>query len=213
MSDAGTPLVSDPGATLVAAAHAAGIRLSRCREPMPPLPRFPPQVSAAGSSCSSFPRRLERRPARVARPAGHRTPAVRALRSASSDYRDSSRHAYRAGGDRTVALGRELTKAHEELVVRPISERAAVKRRPREYAGDCPPSAFPEYPDAPTAESMNREFGQLTGGGGVSRRSAIKQLALKYGLSAGAVSPWSKGSIILVYDLIVAQLLVGLGVY
>ena len=51
----------------------------------------------------------------------------------------------------------------------------------------APPSAFPEYPDVPTAESMNREFGQLIEINGVSRRSAIKQLALKYGLSARAV--------------------------
>jgi hypothetical protein len=51
----------------------------------------------------------------------------------------------------------------------------------------APPSAVPEYPEIPTAESISREFGQLIETCDISRRSAIKQLALKYGLSARAV--------------------------
>jgi hypothetical protein len=51
----------------------------------------------------------------------------------------------------------------------------------------APPPTTPAYPEVPAAESISSEFGQLIEIQGTSRRSAIKQLALKYGLSARAV--------------------------
>ena len=94
-----------------------------------------------------------------------------------------------AFGDRMMAIGRELTKAHEELVVRPISEHlAAVGDGRGEYAlVVAAADAVERYPDLPSPSALSAEFGQLIETKGVTRRAAIKQLALKYGLGARKV--------------------------
>jgi 16S rRNA (cytidine1402-2'-O)-methyltransferase len=189
VSDAGTPLVSDPGATLVAAAHAAGLRV----EPVPGANAALAAISASGIGGDEFlfvgfpPARAGARLEWLSRLAAERRPLV--LYEAPHRIAATLRDMLYLLGDRTVALGRELTKTHEELVVRPISEHiGAISDGRGEYTlVIAPPPTVPAYPDAPSAGSMNHEFGQLIEISGISRRSAIKQLALKYGLSARSV--------------------------
>jgi 16S rRNA (cytidine1402-2'-O)-methyltransferase len=189
VSDAGTPLVSDPGATLVAAAHAAGLRV----EPVPGANAALAAISASGIGGDEFlfvgfpPARARARLEWLNRLAAERRPFV--VYEAPHRITATLRDMLTVLGDRTVALGRELTKAHEELVVRPISDHiGAVSDGRGEYTlVIAPPPATPAYPEVPTAKSMSSEFGQLIEMQGISRRSAIKQLALKYGLSARAV--------------------------
>ena len=134
VSDAGTPLVSDPGERLVAAAAAAGHRV----EAIPG-----PSAVLAILSVSGFPavpftflgfppsRRGER----------DRWYAARAARAGTavlfeSPFRvvESLEALATAWGDPPVALGRELTKLHEEVlrgraseVARTLAARPAVK--------------------------------------------------------------------------------------
>jgi 16S rRNA (cytidine1402-2'-O)-methyltransferase len=124
ISDAGTPGLSDPGAWLVAAAHAAGLRVV-------PIPG--PSAVTAALSASGF----------VAGPwlfAGF-LPASAAARRRALDEFDlpwpvvffEAPHRIRAtidalneryGGERELLIARELTKIFEELVRLPLAEAA-----------------------------------------------------------------------------------------
>jgi 16S rRNA (cytidine1402-2'-O)-methyltransferase len=92
-------------------------------------------------------------------------------------------------GDRVVAVGRELTKAHEDLVVGPISAYLARDQEPRgEYT--LVVSGAPERPVAsgtPDAKAIAAEFGQMTAAGEMDRRAAITALAGRYGLRSRVV--------------------------
>ena len=92
-------------------------------------------------------------------------------------------------GDRPLLLGRELTKAHETLVIRPISELLesyAVERG--EYTIVIPVETGMGSPQVIATDSdVYAEFGVLTNNEGRSRREAIKQLATRFGLSAKEV--------------------------
>lgn len=189
VSDAGTPIVSDPGARLVAAAHAAGVRV----EPVPGPCAAVAAISVAGVGGEGFlfvgfpPARAAARAAWLGGLASERRPIV--MYEAPHRIRATLQDMLDAFGDRTVALGRELTKAYEELVIRPISGHLAEMADGRgEYTLVVSPAAKLEpHPEIPSAERLYAEFGQLTHTGGPSRKGAIKQLALKYGLSARAV--------------------------
>jgi 16S rRNA C1402 (ribose-2'-O) methylase RsmI len=90
-------------------------------------------------------------------------------------------------GDRSLFLGRELTKVHEELVVRPISEQLATLREPRgEYTLviSASPKSAAAHAVTPSPAKLALEFGHLTDSGGLSRRSALKALASKHTISA-----------------------------
>ena len=118
VSDAGTPVVSDPGSALVAAAHAAGIRV----EPIPGASAAIAALSASGLPAEQFtflgfpPAKGNARKKWFA-DAGTRAQDLDPLRSAASDHGRRWRTCSPRLGDRQVAVGRELTKAHEELVV------------------------------------------------------------------------------------------------
>ncbi len=126
VSDAGTPVVSDPGARLVAAAHAAGIRV----EPIPGTERshggalrlrvraatqfvflgFPPARRQARRTWLGDPSRRSARPFVIY--TRHPTGFVTRSRTCAQIL-----------GDRTVAVGRELTKIDtKNWSLRPISE-------------------------------------------------------------------------------------------
>jgi 16S rRNA (cytidine1402-2'-O)-methyltransferase len=187
VSDAGTPVVSDPGVLLVAAAHAAGIRVEPVPGPSAALAAvsasglmadellivgFPPSRSTARKKWLEVLRR-ERRLV-VFFEAPHR------IRETLSDLQAIF-------GDRTVAIGRELTKAHEELVVKPISIYLQSLGEPRgEFTVVVSPAAVDgEAPVVvPPADELLEQFGEMTKLHEGTRREIVKDLAEKYGITA-----------------------------
>jgi 16S rRNA (cytidine1402-2'-O)-methyltransferase len=86
-------------------------------------------------------------------------------------------------GDRVVSVARELTKAHEELVVRPISQHLAELSAARgEYTVVIAPAAGAEQGAValPDSSILRAEFGTLTKSDDGSRRDAVRRLAEKY---------------------------------
>ena len=185
VSDAGTPLVSDPGAALVALAHAAGIRV----EPIPGPSAAMAALSAAGFDTDLVhfagfppPKGATRRQwfARAATLDG-----VLVLYEAPHRIRDTLGDLRDALGDAVVAIGRELTKAHEDLVVRPISGHLAqIKEGRGEYTVVVQlPNRLAARARVPDDESLLREFGLLPNSDGRSPRERVRALAQKYSLS------------------------------
>ena len=188
LSDAGTPIVSDPGLLLVRQSLDASI-------PVVALPG-PSAVTAAlissGAPASSFtfvgfpPRRLSDRKRWCEALANE----PRTLIFFESPHRlvTTLKLMMVCWGDRTVALCREMTKTHEELVVRPISRLIAVVESPRgEYTCVVWPSPKQRPPAAAAAELLSSadllsELSVLTNSSG-SRREAVKELGRRYGLT------------------------------
>jgi 16S rRNA (cytidine1402-2'-O)-methyltransferase len=187
VSDAGTPVVSDPGALLVAAAHAAGIRV----EPVPGPSAAVAAVSASGLQAEQvlfvgFP--PSRAGARKAWLQDLRNePRVIVFFEAPHRIRDTLADLLAIFGDRIAAVGRELTKAHEELVVTPISEHLQRLTAPRGEFTVVVSGTDPDHDPAlalPSVDSLVREFGELTKIGHGSRRQIVKDLAERYGVKA-----------------------------
>jgi 16S rRNA (cytidine1402-2'-O)-methyltransferase len=187
VSDAGTPVVSDPGVLLVAAAHAAGVRV----EPVPGPSAAMAAVSAAGLQSAQVlfvgfpPSRAKARKDWLE--ALRAEPRVIVFFEAPHRIRETLTDLQAIFGDRTVAIARELTKAHEELVVRPISVHLEQLAEPRgeftvvvaaaEIGGDVA-LEVPPLPD------LLHEFGELTKCGCGTRREVVRSLAERYGLSS-----------------------------
>jgi 16S rRNA (cytidine1402-2'-O)-methyltransferase len=93
-------------------------------------------------------------------------------------------------GDVPVAIGRELTKVHEEWVRGPIST-AIGRIHPRgEFTvvaelGRSGEQVVSQSP--PSGGALEAEIGQLMETGGVSRRVAAAIVARRHGLTANAV--------------------------
>jgi len=116
ISDAGTPLLSDPGERLVRAAIEAGIAVV----PVPGASALLAALVASGLDASEFtffgflPRRGKARAAALDEIASSRRTAV--LYEAANRVAESLRElADRAGKERAAVVGRELTKRFEEL--------------------------------------------------------------------------------------------------
>ena len=189
VSDAGTPGVSDPGTRLVAAAHAAGIRV----EPVPGPSAAVAALSASGLGGDQFlfvgfpPARAQARRTWLTQLAAEPRPWV--VYEAPHRIRDTLADMLAILGDRQVAVGRELTKVHEELVVQPISRHLDGLSQGRgEYTLVVSPVPAQTGEAAePTREELSSEFYQMTEDSGLNRREAIRQLASKYRLPARAV--------------------------
>jgi 16S rRNA (cytidine1402-2'-O)-methyltransferase len=187
VSDAGTPAISDPGEALVAAARAAGVRV----ESIPGPSAVMAALSTAGFPAGEFtflgfaPSRskdLRDWVARLAREprlvvffeAPHRIGAT--LRALEEVY----------GPDHLLAIGRELTKSHDELVVQPIS---VLTKRFSEAIGEftvlVPPTKIGEMTKSPLPDValLEKELRQFMSTGGGSRRSALKIVADRYGVA------------------------------
>ena len=182
VSDAGTPLVSDPGARLVSRAHAEGIRV----EPVPGASALMAALSAAGFETplvhfAGFPPTRGTDRARWFAEAAAMT-GVLVLYEAPHRIRKTLQDLLEALGDRPAAVGRELTKVHENLVVRPITCHLADLGDPRgEYTvvvhlGDHSVSAN----EIPTNPALLDEFGKMTNSASITRREAVRSLAVKY---------------------------------
>ena len=185
LSDAGTPIVSDPGLLLVRQSLDAGI-------PVVALPG-PSAVTAAlissGAPANSFtfvgfpPRRLNARKRWCEALANE--PATLIFFESPHRLITTLKLMMVCWGDRTVALCREMTKIHEELVVRPISGLIDVVGTPRgEYTGVVWPSPTQRLPseELPNGADLLSELGVLTNNSG-SRRKAVRELGRRYGLT------------------------------
>lgn len=125
VSDAGTPVVSDPGADLVEAARAAGFRVV----PIPGVSAVAAALSAAGLSGDRYlfigflPRKGAERARLLARAASEEWSVVffEAPRRLAALLADLARD---AGGSRRVVVARELTKLHEEIRAGTLDELA-----------------------------------------------------------------------------------------
>ena len=125
VSDAGTPLVSDPGYRLVAAAHENGIAVS----PIPGASAVTAALSAAGLPTDRFCFEGFAPSKRIARQAWLRMlvaetrtivffESVHRIRESFSDMLDVF------GGDRLAFVGREISKLHEQCVQGTLAELA-----------------------------------------------------------------------------------------
>jgi 16S rRNA (cytidine1402-2'-O)-methyltransferase len=124
VSDAGTPAVSDPGAVLVAAAHAAGVRVVPLPGPSAAIAAY----SAAGFAADRFvfvgflP---AARPARRKALAALEAPCPVILYEAPHRVVETVEDlAERYGGAREIVIARELTKKFEEIVRLPLAAAA-----------------------------------------------------------------------------------------
>jgi 16S rRNA (cytidine1402-2'-O)-methyltransferase len=186
VSDAGTPLISDPGGYLVAEAHRVGI----CVQPIPGPSAAIAALSASGLAHREFvfvgfpPSRSTTRKRWLEHLASERRVLV--FYEAPHRIRPMLEDMLQAFGDRVVALGRELTKTHEELVVRPISGHL---ERSLEERGEftivvAGASTVPEaLGPTPSPHHLSLEIGHLTENGALTRREAIRTLAQRHGLS------------------------------
>ena len=187
VSDAGTPVVSDPGQVLVAAARAAGIRV----EAIPGASAVLAALSASGLSAPAFaflgfpPSRAKDRDKWMEELA--REPRLSIFFEAPHRVQQSLAGLQRVfGPDHVIGVGRELTKAHEELVVSPIINMTARFEEPRgEFTILVPPiSRAPQAPrDLPKSATLQHELGLITENAGLKGREALKRLAGRYGRS------------------------------
>jgi 16S rRNA (cytidine1402-2'-O)-methyltransferase len=187
VSDAGTPLISDPGQTLVAAAHAAGIRV----ESIPGPSAVMAALSSSGLPTGEFtflgfpPVRSKDRKRWFDSLASESRLAVffEAPHRIRRTLSDLSTH---LGPDRPIVIGRELTKAHEELVDRPIYQHLEYFTEPKgEFTVLVPPVPPVRREDRvpPPLNQLVLEFGYLTNNSNLSRRQALKVLAERHGMA------------------------------
>lgn len=190
VSDAGTPAISDPGFRLIRAAVDAGVRV----EAIPG-----PSAVLAALTCSGLPTNafvfLGFPPAR----AGARDTWFSALEGerrtmvffeAPHRIRASLAAAGRILGDRSVAVGRELTKLHEELVRGPISEIVCRLDTPRgEFTivmAGAPDDTRPDRSSQPSDIELVTGFEAFVAAGH-GRRKAIAEVARRTGMRAREV--------------------------
>lgn len=122
ISDAGTPLLSDPGARLVEAAIAAGIRVT----PIPGASALLSAITISGLSATEFfyggflPSKSSAR--RTALERLRTIPATLVFYEAPHRLIEALESLQEIFGDRPAAVARELTKLHEECRRGPLSQ-------------------------------------------------------------------------------------------
>jgi 16S rRNA (cytidine1402-2'-O)-methyltransferase len=186
VTDAGTPSVSDPGYRLAAAAIAAGVRV----EAVPGASAVLAALVGSGLPTDAFvfagfpPPKSNPRQAWFAALAPERRTIV--FFEAPHRIVATLGDALRTLGDRRAAVGRELTKLHENWVRGPISEVLGRLGDPRgEYTvvlSGLTDDAAEARPQVTDAELFN-EFCRMTEHGS-TRREALAALAKLHGLRA-----------------------------
>jgi len=190
VSDAGTPTVSDPGARLIREAIDAGLRV----EPIPGPSAVLTALAASGLPTETFsflgfpPTRSKDRKLwfnRLAYLAG-----TVVFFEAPHRIRQTLEELLRTVGNCQVAVGRELTKAHEELVRGPIKSVLETLKSPiGEFTVVAAIGQTTEHsaPAPPGPQDLMAEFAVITGSGQLTRRRAVASLARKYGLAPNLV--------------------------
>ena len=178
VSDAGTPLISDPGADLVEAVRARGIPVV----PIPGPSAVATALSVAGLGGDRYlflgflPRRGTDRRRLLERAAAEEWPVVffeaaPRVEALLTDLADL------AGGDRRAAVARELTKLHEEVRVGTLAELAKAygETAPRgEVTVVLAGSGKPAEPPDRSEEAAALARALLAGG--MTRREVVREV-------------------------------------
>jgi 16S rRNA (cytidine1402-2'-O)-methyltransferase len=180
VSDAGTPLVSDPGGRLVAQAIAAGHEVV----PVPGPSAALAALVASGLRAEAFsfvgflPRKAGERAARLAALA----PRTEALILFESPRRLGAtlRELARAFGERRACVARELTKLHEEIARGSLSELARRFEAGARGEVTIVVEGAPATAEAPGPEALRERVRALLAAGG-SARDVAAQLARETG--------------------------------
>ena len=190
VSDAGTPLLSDPGARLVRDALAAGIAVHAVPGASAVLAAL--VTSGFGGGAFTFagfpPPRSKGRRRWLEQLAAEPRPIVmfEAPHRIKATFDDMA--SVMAG--RRVAVCREMTKVHEDFVCGPIPAVAARLEEPRgEYTIilEAPQEAARPPAADPPGQAIWNDFCHLTENVGMTRREATRNLAAKYRMTSRAV--------------------------
>jgi 16S rRNA (cytidine1402-2'-O)-methyltransferase len=182
VSDAGTPLIADPGYRLVAQARAQGVMVS----PIPGASALVSALSASGLPTDSFffggflPAKKTQR--RKALEAARSYPATLVFYEAPHRILESLQDIAELLGPRQVTLGRELTKIHEEFLAGEAAELldALAKRPP--LKGEITLMIGKAEAHQADATPIEAAFDRLLEAG-VPRMEAMKTVARERGLS------------------------------
>ena len=134
VTDAGTPVVSDPGSALVRAAIDAGVRVTPIPGPSAPLAALVASGLAADGRFRFFgflPREGSARRGAIAEVSDTAEPVV--LFEAANRCSETLRELSEATPSREACVARELTKVHEELARGTVR---ALADDPREWVGE-----------------------------------------------------------------------------
>jgi 16S rRNA (cytidine1402-2'-O)-methyltransferase len=182
ISDAGTPLLSDPGARIVSAALDAGLRVV----PIPGASALLSALVASGISATRFTffgfleRKGADRTSALAEIASLAHTAV--LYEAAPRVADTLRDLSRVGcGERLGSVARELTKQFEEVRRGTLDELAA-------YYDESPPRGevvlvISGAPEVAADEAVAREEARTLRAGGLSARDVARALVTRHGIA------------------------------
>ena len=189
VSDAGTPLVADPGQRLIESAKDHGIRVI----PIPGASAVLAALAASGTPADEFvfagfapPRSLHRKQWLQSLAAEKRTvvffEAPHRIAKTLSDMAEIL-------VERPITIARELTKLHEEVLNTTAREAPSLNVTARgEFTIILKPySSNSAVPDIVDDAAISEYFYQLTNNGTLSRRQALTRTATKFGLSTNDV--------------------------
>jgi len=190
VSDAGTPTVSDPGSHFISEAIARGVRVEAIPGPNAALAA----LSVSGLPSDGFvflgfpPTKAKDRKMWIDRLRASTGTAV--FYEAPHRIVSTLEEIQGRVGDAQVVIGREMTKAHEELVRGPISTiLSSGLKTIGEFTvviniGQLPERVASDTTAGPPGADLAIEFGRMTALKGLTRRQAIGSLARKYGVTA-----------------------------
>jgi 16S rRNA (cytidine1402-2'-O)-methyltransferase len=184
VSDAGTPVVSDPGQHFIRMAIQAGIRV----EPIPGPSAVMAALSASGLTADTFtflgfpPIRSKDRIAWFERLSGAKGTVV--FFEAPHRIRPTLEELLKRIGDRPGVICKELTKVHENLVRGPISsliETTEGAHGELTVLLDIGHTTEISSSHLPNERDLAVQFGEITKYGGLTKRKAINVLAKRHG--------------------------------
>jgi 16S rRNA (cytidine1402-2'-O)-methyltransferase len=186
-SDAGMPLISDPGYRLVCEAASRGIAVV----PIPGPSAVITALAASGLPTDEFvfagflPRKRGARRARLND--FLLTPSTIVFYETPHRIKEALEDAREVLGDRPAAIARELTKLHEEIIRGRLSE-IEIKFAERAPRGEFvlligPPSELPAPRGADETKSILDQVDELMEAEGIDQKAALKQVARERGMT------------------------------